>query len=66
VGFVGEGSFGDHDINCIREPDHDRDHKREFDGFNGFISRFFADLRHFMLINWFIMYYLAFLMLKSN
>ncbi len=51
VGFVSEWSFGNPDRNCSREPDHDRDHKREFDGFNEFILRFFANYRHFMLIN---------------
>ena len=34
LGFVGEGGFGDHDRNCSREPDHDRDHNRSQDVFS--------------------------------
>jgi hypothetical protein len=51
MGFVSEWSFGNHDRNCSREPDHDGDHKRELDGFNGFILRFFANSRHFIGFN---------------
>jgi hypothetical protein len=28
MGFMGEGGFGDHDLNCSRELDQGRDHNR--------------------------------------